>query len=139
MPRSKPPVLISACLLGVNARYDGTSKINEDLLEKLAGRWLVPVCPEQLGGMPTPRPPAKLNGASGEQVLGGRARVINAAGRDVTQQFIRGAHETLLIAQKLGVKEAYLKARSPSCGTGTYHGVCAALLMKYGIEVFPVD
>ena len=137
MPRA--PVLVSACLLGVSSRYDGNSRTNEELLEKLKGRWIVPVCPEQLGGLPTPRPASYLGGASGEQILEGRARIVNAAGRDVTQEFIRGAYETLLIAEKLGVKEAYLKTKSPSCGMGPFHGVTAALLIKNGIEVHSVD
>jgi len=130
----EPPVLISACLLGINTRYDGGSRENAELLERLKGRVLIPVCPEQLGGMPTPRPPSSLNGFSGEQVLSGRASMVNAAGRDVTQEFIRGAHETLAIAIKLGVKEAYFKSRSPSCGLEPL-GVAAALLRRYGIEV----
>ena len=135
----KPPVLVSACLFGLNSRYDANNRLNEELLEQLKGRCIVPVCPEQLGGLPTPRPPAYLGGASGEQILEGRARIINEAGRDVTQEFIRGAYETLLIAEKLGVKEAYLKAKSPSCGMGAFHGVTAALLLKNGIEVHSVD
>ncbi|HUW35366.1 MAG TPA: DUF523 domain-containing protein [Planctomycetota bacterium] len=134
----EPPVLISACLLGINTRYDGGNRQNDELLEQLKGRTLIPVCPEQLGGMPTPRPPSSLQGCSGEQVLSGRAPVINAAGRDVTQEFIRGAHETLLIATKLGVKEAYFKSRSPSCGLDPL-GVAAALLRRYGIEVHEVE
>lgn len=135
----KPPVLVSACLFGLNSRYDANNRLNEELLEQLKSRCIVPVCPEQLGGLPTPRPPAYLGGASGEQILDGRARIINEAGRDVTQEFIRGAYETLLIAEKLGVKEAYLKAKSPSCGMGAFHGVTAALLLRNGIEVHSVD
>jgi len=133
------PVLVSACLLGMNTRYDGANRRNEELLAQLAGRWIIPICPEQLGGMPTPRPPAKLNGASGEQILDGRARIINAAGRDVTQEFIRGANEALLLARTFGAEEAYLKTRSPSCGLGAFHGVCAALLLRHGIKVVAVD
>jgi len=135
---AEAPVLISACLLGINTRYDGGNRENKELLERLKGRMLIPVCPEQLGGMPTPRPPSSLQGCSGEQVLSGRAPVVNAAGRDVTLEFIRGAHETLAIAMKLGVKEAYFKSGSPSCGLEPL-GVAAALLRRYGIEMHAVE
>jgi len=134
-----PPVLVSACLLGLNTRYDGANRKNEELLARLAGRWIIPVCPEQLGGMPTPRPPSCLNGATGEQVLDGRCRIENAAGRDVTQEFVRGANEVLLIVRTFGVEEAYLKTKSPSCGLGGFHGVCAALLLRNGVRVEAVD
>jgi len=142
------PVLISACLLGANTRYDGTAKPNEELLQRLSGRWLVPVCPEQLGGLPTPRPRSFFRGGGGEDVLRGTATLINAAGRDVTEQFIRGAREVLLIARVLGAKEAYFKSRSPACGMGQIYigeelcegnGVCTALLMQNGVEVHRVD
>jgi len=142
------PVLISACLLGANTRYDGTNNLNRKLLRRLSGSRLVPVCPEQLGGLPTPRPASFFSGGGGKEVLEGRARVINAAGQDVTQQFVRGAHEVLLIAQALGANEAYFKSRSPACGKGQIYigdalhegcGVCTALLVQNGMTVHCVD
>ena len=135
----KPPVIVSACLLGLNTRYDGTNKEDAGLLQELAGRHLIPVCPEQLGGLPTPRPPSSLGGASGEQVLTGHARVRATGGDDVTIQFIRGANEVLRLAQLFGVKEAYLKDGSPSCGLSSFHGVCAAALIRHGVEVHAVS
>lgn len=133
-------VLISACLLGVNCRYNGIPKKNEDalaLLEK-KGIHFIPVCPEQLGGMATPRLPSEKKDD----------RVVNAAGEDVTSYYVRGAQETLKLAKLYGCRFALLKERSPSCGCkgiydGTFSGklvegagVTAALLQENGIEVF---
>ena len=133
----KKTILVSACLLGVHCRYDGGSQ-KRDLLDSLSERYhLVPVCPEQLGGLPTPRTPAERVGE----------RVMTKDGRDVTAEYRRGAEEALLLAQRLGCQTAILKARSPSCGSrsvydGTFSGgitsgdgVTAELLKKNGIEV----
>ena len=100
------PILISACLLGAACRYDGGS--NPVLsVEALMGRCqLVPVCPEQLGGLPTPREPA-------ERTEGG---VVTKTGADVSAQFQRGAEQALHLARIFGCKKAVLKERSPSCG-----------------------
>jgi len=142
------PVLVSACLLGMRTRYDGTGKLNRELVEQLKGRRVIPVCPEQLGGLPTPRHASYLCEGAGEAVLAGNGRVVNTAGVDVTRQFICGAYETLHIAQLLGAQEAFMKTRSPSCGKEeTYieqelrsgNGVCIALLLQHGIKVNQVD
>jgi len=130
-------LLISACLLGTCCRYDGASKAHP-LVEELAKRHtLVPVCPEQLGGMATPRPPAERRGG----------RVVTQTG-DVTAQYRRGAEETLKLCQLLGCKAAVLKERSPSCGHGRIYdgtfsgtltagdGVTAELLTAHGIPVY---
>lgn len=130
-------ILISACLLGCACRYDGRSKPHP-LAQELARRGLaVPVCPEQLGGLPTPRAPA-------EQRDG---RVFSADGADVTALYRRGAEETLRLAELYGCTAAVLKERSPSCGSGTIYdgtfsgtltggwGVAAALLREHGIRV----
>ena len=96
-------ILISACLLGACCRYDGASKAHP-LAALLAERHtLVPVCPEQLGGLPTPRPPAERRGG----------RVVTQSG-DVTEQYLRGATETLKLCKLLGCEAAVLKERSPS-------------------------
>lgn len=140
-------VLVSACLLGVCCRYDGSSNPAQDLLER-RDLQLVPVCPEQLGGLPTPRPPAWLVGGSGEEVLDGRARVVTADGRDVTEHFLKGAYETLRIARACGAARAILKEKSPSCGCQKVYiegqltngqGVTAALLRREGIEILSLD
>jgi uncharacterized protein YbbK (DUF523 family) len=96
----------------------------------------MPICPEELGGLSTPRPPAIIVGGKGLDVLKGRARVINDQGLDVTSQFVVGAKEVLRLAQRFGIRKAYLKAESPSCGED---GVARALLERSGIKVFTVQ
>ncbi|MBM3316849.1 MAG: DUF523 domain-containing protein [Candidatus Eisenbacteria bacterium] len=135
---------ISACLLGVSCRYDGRSLSPEQCLSATGSSRWVPICPEQLGGLPTPRPAAEIRGGAGRDVLAGRARVIDVRGRDVTEDFLRGAHEALRLCRRLGIRAALLKSRSPSCGVGWIRrgdelvpgdGVTAALLREHGIEV----
>jgi uncharacterized protein YbbK (DUF523 family) len=136
------PVLVSACLLGRACRYDGASKPAPGLAGAL-GAAAVAVCPEELGGLGTPRPAAELRGGDGCAVLDGRARVRRVAdGSDVTQAFIAGAEAALAAAP--GARRAVLKARSPSCGCGRAwidgalragDGVFAALLKRRGIAV----
>ena len=103
-------LLVSACLLGLRCRYDGQSK-RMDGLERLLALpvSLVPVCPEVFGGLPTPRMPAERQGE--------RVRALD--GRDVTENYRRGAEEALRLAQLLGARTALLKERSPSCGCGS--------------------
>ncbi len=146
----KAKLLVSACLLGQRVRYDGDSKrIGDDRLSQWQdeGR-LVVVCPEVAGGLPTPRPGAQVEGADGPAVHRGEARVLTAAGVDVTPEFVKGANVALKLAQDNDCQIALLKARSPSCGSrrgydGTHtgnvidgSGVTAALLSEHGIEVF---
>jgi len=140
----KSRVLVSACLLGVQCRYDGGSALVDTLLEIERERDYVPVCPEQLGGLPTPREKAHVQGGDGFDVLDGKATVMTERGQDVTAQFVRGAEEVLNMARALGVRKALLKEKSPSCGMTFVHretglaqgvGVTAALLMRHGIEV----
>lgn len=132
---------VSACLLGVRCRYDG-STASQDMLDRLLslqGSYvLIPVCPEQLGGLTTPRPPAERVGD----------RVITREGNEVTAAFVRGAQETLALFNRLGVKAAILKEGSPSCGScriydGTFsgvriqgEGVTTRLLRSHGCEVY---
>ena len=131
-------ILISACLLGVRCRYDGASKPHP-LAKELAKRHeLIPVCPEQMGGLPTPRPPAERQGE----------RVVSVEGVDVTEQYRRGAEETLRLCRLFGCEAAVLKERSPSCGKGAVYdgtftgtladgdGVTAQLLQEAGVSVY---
>lgn len=130
-------IICSACLLGVKCRYDGKSKTDEKVLELAKKEVLIPVCPEQLGGLPTPREPAELT----------ERKVITKSGKDVTVNFVVGADQVLQLAKLLGVKEAILKQYSPSCGCGLIYdgtfsgkiisgdGVTAALLKANGIKV----
>jgi len=140
-------VLISACLIGVNCRYDGGNSYNKKACEIALKEGIVPVCPEQLGGCATPRKPAEIVAGDGADVLNGLSKVINSAGEDVSEEFIRGARETLKIALASGARKAILKARSPSCGKGIIYdgtftgskkpgnGVTAELLLRNGLEV----
>jgi len=137
-------VLVSACLLGLPTRYDGRAKPSEAVGEALAGGVPVPVCPEQLGGLPTPRSPCEISNGDGHDVLDGRARVVSDDGRDCTGQYVRGAEVVLRMAQMVGAHRAVLKQRSPACGCGAIvrngvavdgDGVCAALLRRNGLDV----
>ena len=132
-------LIISACLLGEPCRYDGKSKPCQDI-QKLKGDYLfLPVCPECMGGLPTPRPPAELQWDG---------RVVNREGIDVTAQYRKGAERVLEIAQREGCEIALLKEKSPSCGKGMIYdgsftgtlisgnGVCVDLLTQNGIKVF---
>ncbi len=130
-------ILVSACLLGIACRYDGQSRPLDDI-EGLVRRHgpVIPVCPEQLGGLPTPRPPASLSEGDGFDVLQGRARVIRCKdGTDITAAFLAGAEHCLEIVRILGVKQALLKSGSPSCGLGRPSGVTAAALLLKGLDV----
>ena len=140
--------LISACLLGIKCAWDATNRYRDErALQLLENDILIPVCPEQLGGLKTPRPPQEIQEGSGEDVLNGKCRVKNLNGEDVTREFIRGAGETLRIARLLKVRQFIGKSRSPSCGCrqiydGTFSGkpvdgdgVTAALLKRNGIKV----
>lgn len=135
----KEKILISACLLGFDCKYDsGNNRMADTDIEALRERFeLIPVCPECCGGLPTPRTPAERLGD----------KVVSKTGADVTEQFEKGARAALRLAQSFSVKKAVLKANSPSCGSGTIYdgsftgtlvpgdGVTAELLKKHGIKV----
>jgi uncharacterized protein YbbK (DUF523 family) len=137
------PVLFSACLLGIPCRYDGSVKTSGRILvlEKVIR---IPVCPEQLGGLPTPRSPAQFVGGDGRAVLAGKSRLVDARGQDVTGKFVEGARHTLSIARITGANTAVLKDNSPSCASRCVWiegakvpgiGVTTALLLENGITV----
>lgn len=139
-------VLVSACLIGRECRYDGRSTLDRVLERELRAHDLeaVPFCPEEFGGLGTPRPPSWMERASAADVLAGRDRVVTDAGVDVTSEFLKGAEGALAVCQSLGLKRAFLKERSPSCGTCSTHvagqlvdgpGVTTELLRRNGIEV----
>ncbi len=130
-------ILVSACLAGMHCRYDGGEKSNETVIRLVKEGKALPVCPEQLGGLTTPRLP-------GEIING---RVFHSDGRDVTAQFERGARECLALAKLIGAQSAILKANSPSCGFGRVYdgsfsgrvidgdGIFGALCRENGITV----
>lgn len=131
-------ILISACLLGEKCKYSGGSNLNKDLVDLLKGQDLVPVCPEVMGGLATPRDPSEIT----------EGRVITNKGEDVTEEFTRGARLALERALNEGVDLAILQPRSPSCGVkevydGSFsarlipgQGIFASLLTKEDIPVF---
>lgn len=140
--------LVSACLLGVRCAWSGDARyVSQRALELAATEVLIPVCPEQLGGLATPRAPQEIQGGNGEDVLDGKCRVLNKDALDVTTQFIKGAEETLKIAKLLKVKGFIAKSRSPSCGCGEIYdgsfsgelisgdGVTTALLKRNQIRI----
>ena len=147
-------ILVSACLLGEPVRYDGrdnaakVSDYHEQLRQWQQQGLLVPVCPESLGGLPTPRPAAEIDGGDGAAVLTGLRRIHTASQQDVTDEFVTGARHTLNIALKHQACCALLAARSPSCGSDStyngrfsgqltsYMGVTAALLTQHGVRCF---
>ena len=134
-----PIYLVSACLMGLKTRYDGQVFTSESCSNAVAdGIWL-PVCPEQLGGLSTPRTAADLVGGDGADVLAGRARVIARDGTDVTDNFIEGARQVLEIARSQDVAQIFLKARSPSCGINPKIGVMAALLKAEGFNLVEME
>lgn len=138
--------LISACLVGIKCRFDGKDRKDKKmkkLMEKGVG---IVVCPETLGGLTLPRPEAEITCGGGEDVLLGKSRVINKKENDVTPQMVKGAIRTVKIAQRFNIKTAFMKEKSPSCGSEKIHrngkivwgeGVTAALLRKKGIQVIP--
>lgn len=140
-------VLVSACLAGCECRFDGSSNETSKVARLVAEGNAVLVCPEEDGGLPTPRAPAEIVGGDGHDVLAGRARVITRDGRDVTAAYVAGAERALEVARAAGATKAILKAHSPSCGKGAIYdgsftrtpiagdGVTAALLSAHGIEV----
>lgn len=130
-------LIVSACLAGFPCRYDGKKTINTAVQQLVKEGKAIPVCPEQLGGLPTPRLPAEMKAG----------KVINSDGNDVTEAFEKGAAVVLEIAKQYGCTDALLKARSPSCGKGRIYdgsfsgiliegnGKTADLLMRNGITV----
>jgi uncharacterized protein YbbK (DUF523 family) len=129
-------VVVSACLVGLHTRYDGRSKPVSCVELNLNCHNIVPLCPEQLGGLSTPRPPAEIRGGDGFDVLEGKARVMTRDGlQDVTDSFVAGAHECLYVVKMIKASEIVLKAGSPSCGVSGVSGVTAALLMRAGFNV----
>ena len=140
--------LVSACLLGIKCAWNGKARYkNKKVIELLKNEILIPVCPEQLGGLATPREFQEIEKGSGDDVLDGKIRVKNEIGQDVTRQFIRGAKEALEIAKQYNIKEFIAKSRSPSCGCGSIYdgsfskrlikgdGVTVALFKGNGIRV----
>jgi len=147
-------VIVSACLLGINCKYNGGNNRDPLVVELFKRGVAVPLCPEQLGGLPTPRPPAKITGGDGFAVIQGKARVktVDGSDLDVTENFLKGAYETLFVAELLSDScvACVLKEKSPSCGVKRIYrfesddlkegmGVTAALLHSKGFKILSSD
>lgn len=139
-------ILVSACLLGLPTRYDGKTKRSQQVLDYLRREQLIPipVCPEQLAGLTTPRAKTCFRSGDGYGVLAGTGDVVSTAGQSMNEVFCRGARLTLEIARLSGCRKALLKERSPSCGVHQVYlgdekvagaGVTSALLVNNGFEV----
>lgn len=141
-------ILVSACLLGLNTKYDGKSNAHALIQKYSSLARYIPICPEQLGGLPTPRVPVEIINGTGRDVHTGQCSVKSEQGEEVTAQFIQGAKEIVKILEIVPITAAILKERSPSCGVNqiydgsfTHHirqgqGVTAVLLRENGIPVY---
>lgn len=139
--KNNEKILVSACLLGVNCKYNGKNNENEKIIKLLKNCNIIPVCPEQLGGLATPRTPAEII----------NNKVITKDNINVTLEYTKGAMQTLNIAKKFNVSKAILKSKSPSCGKDTIYdgtfsstltngnGITTKLLLKNNIEVISSD
>ena len=136
----KEKILVSACLLGINCKYSGGNNFNQKIFDMVKEGKAIPICPEQLGGLETPRNPAEI------RIIDGIQHVIDNKGNDLTKQFEKGAKEVIEFAKQLGVKSFILQPRSPSCGIGkiysgnfdgklvTGNGILVELCKNNGIE-----
>lgn len=139
--KNNEKILVSSCLFGVNCKYSGKNNENNKIIELVKNCNIVLVCPEQLGGLTTPRPPAEIKSE----------KVITVDGKDVTKEYNKGALETLNIAKKFNITKAILKSKSPSCGKniiydGTFsgtltsgNGITTNLLIQNGIDIISSD
>lgn len=144
-------ILVSSCLAGLEVRYDNTHSLNKNIRKLVEENKAVTICPELLGGFSTPREPAEIVGGDGDDVLGGKAKVIDKSGKDVTELYIKGASATLEKAKEINAKIVVLKENSPSCGSSMIYngefmgkkivgnGVTSALLKRNGLRVISED
>ena len=140
-------ILVSACLVGQNVRYDGNNSLDKKISKLMDEGKAIAVCPEVFGGLSTPRLPAEIENGDGHDVLEGKSKIVDTSGKDVTEEFLNGAYETLNVFKEFQPSMVVLKENSPSCGSsfiydGTFSGnkiqgvgVTTALLEKNGIQV----
>ncbi|MFQ5432690.1 MAG: DUF523 domain-containing protein [Nitrospinota bacterium] len=129
--------MASACLVGVNCRYDGGEKTEPEIRERFMRGEIIPFCPETLGSLPVPRLPMRLDGGTGGNVLDGKAKIVNETGGDtemLTAALIKGANKSAAIAAAIRPKKIYLKSKSVSCGVAV-NGVTAELLKRAGFRL----
>ncbi|MGJ7911490.1 DUF523 domain-containing protein [Neobacillus sp. LXY-1] len=140
-------ILVSSCLAGLKVRYNSTHSLNNEIAKLVEENKAITICPELLGGFSTPREPAEIIGGNGEDVLDGKAKVIEKTGKDVTDFYIKGAYATLNKAKEINATVVVLKEYSPSCGSSMIYngefigkklegmGVTSALLKRNGFKV----
>ncbi|EGD49760.1 protein of unknown function DUF523 [Ruminiclostridium papyrosolvens DSM 2782] len=140
-------ILVSACLAGLDSKYNGKSNYNEYIERLVREGKAIMVCPEQMGGLPTPRDSCEIVCGVGGDVLEGKSKIIDSKGQNQTEKFLKGAEETLKVGRLYNIKKAILKSKSPSCGVGKIYdgtfsgkltegnGVTAELLVRNGFEV----
>jgi uncharacterized protein YbbK (DUF523 family) len=140
-------ILVSSCLAGLEVRYNGTHSLDNKISKLIEENRAITVCPELLGGFSTPRESAEIVGGNGDDVLDGKAKVIEKSGRDVTELYIKGAYATLKTAKEVKATIVVLKEYSPSCGSSMIYngkfkgekilgnGVTTALLKRNGLKV----
>jgi uncharacterized protein YbbK (DUF523 family) len=140
-------ILVSSCLAGLKVRYNGSHSLDKSILNLVREKKAITICPELLGGFSTPREPAEIIGGDGEDVLDGKAKVIEKSGADVTEKYIKGAYATLEKAKRINATVVVLKENSPSCGSSKIYngdfngtkingnGVTSALLKRNGFKV----
>lgn len=140
-------ILVSSCLAGLEVRYNGTHCLDHKISKLIEENKAIPVCPELLGGFSTPREPAEIIGGNGDDVLDGKAKVVEKSGKDVTEMYLKGAYATLKKAKEVDANVVVLKEYSPSCGSAMIYngefkskkmignGVTTALLKRNGIQV----
>ena len=138
----EPMILVSACLLGLSTRYDGSSAPEKRAMELLRQGKAIPVCPEQLAGLPTPRPKCTLKRGGGKDVVCGKASIITEDGRNITKILTQACSQIIQLGRMCGAKTASLKEASPSCGVRETNidwqrrpgmGILAATLLEAGI------
>jgi len=132
--------MASACLVGVNCRYDGGEKTETAIRERFMRGEIVPFCPETLGGLTVPRSPMRLDGGTGADALDGKARIVSETGGDtemLTGALIKGAEKSAAIAAAIRPEKIYLKSKSVSCGV-TENGVTAELLKRAGFRLVEI-
>ncbi|MEH7455610.1 DUF523 domain-containing protein [Gottfriedia acidiceleris] len=140
-------ILVSSCLAGLKVRYNGTHCLNNKISKLVEENKAIRICPELLGGFSTPREPAEIIGGNGEDVLDGKAKVVDKSGKDVTLLYIKGAYVALEKAKEMNATMVVLKENSPSCGSSKIYngdfigkkiegmGVTSALLTRNGFKV----
>lgn len=138
-------IFVSGCLAGINCKYNGGNNLDDRIFNLIKEGKAIPVCPEQLGGLKTPRNPAEIKN------IDGKRQVVTKQNEDVTENYVRGAEEILNLAKKLDIKKAIFQPRSPSCGKGKIYdgsfskslidgnGITVDLLVRNGIEVYTPD